>query len=114
MCVFIKGFSIPETCEYCPCNNDGVGCGATGYIFSYADLYVKRMDDCPLKEIDIIYCKDCKHFVREDREEYTPYEFYNTYFDAFCDKHFDTEQGEFINVKFDDFCSFAERKEQDG
>ena len=53
MCVFIKGFSMPETCEYCPCNNDGVGCGATGYIFSYADLYVKRMDDCPLVEIPV-------------------------------------------------------------
>lgn len=72
---------------------------------------VNIVEDLPSAQPEIIYCKDCKHFVREDREEYTPYGFYNTYFDAFCDKHFDIEQGEFINVKFDDFCSFAERRE---
>lgn len=59
---------------------------------------------------EIIYCKDCKHFVREDIEEYTPYG-YNTHFHAFCDKHWDGEQGEYIDVNFDDFCSFADRRE---
>jgi len=58
-----------------------------------------------------IHCKDCKHFIREDMEEYTPYGFYNTYFHAFCDKHFDVDLGEFIDVKTDDFCSFAYRRE---
>lgn len=61
---------------------------------------------------EIIYCKDCKHFVRDDIEEQTPYGFYNTHFNAFCDKHFDIEQGEYIDVKLDDFCSFAERKKE--
>ena len=71
---------------------------------------VGAINSLPSAEPQIIYCKDCKHFIREDKEEYTPYGFYNTYFDAFCDKHWDNEQGEYINVKLDDFCSFAERR----
>ena len=59
---------------------------------------------------EIIYCKDCKHFIREDVEEYTPYG-YDTHFHAFCDKHWDEEQGEYIDVNLDDFCSYAERRE---
>lgn len=79
--------------------------------------YIYFVDDNPngtsgMTEEEIIRCKDCKHFVREDVEEHTPYGFYNTYFHAFCDKHCDKEQGEYIDVKLDDFCSFAERKEQ--
>lgn len=74
-----------------------------------------RIKQLPSVQPEIIYCKDCKHFVREDVEEYTVYGFYNTYFHAFCDKHWDKEQGEYIDVKLDDFCSFAERRgEQDG
>ena len=56
---------------------------------------------------EIIHCEDYKHFIREDVEEYTPYG-YNTHFHAFCDKHWDGEQGEYIDVNLDDFCSFAE------
>ena len=69
------------------------------------------INSLPSAEPEIIYCKDCKHFIRDDIEEYMPYGFYNTYFHAFCDKHWDKEQGEYIDVKLDDFCSFAERKE---
>lgn len=80
---------------------------------NYGDA-VGEIEQLPSLRSEIIYCKDCKHFVREDREEYTPYGFYNTYFNAFCDKHFDVDLGEFIDVKLDDFCSFADRREQDG
>ena len=66
--------------------------------------------DMPSAEPEIIRCGDCKHCVRDDVEEYTPYGFYNTYFRAFCDKHWDEEQGEYIDVKIDDFCSWAERR----
>ena len=65
----------------------------------------------PPAEPQIIRCKDCKHFVRDDIEEHTPYGFYNTYFRAFCNKHWDKEQGEYIDVNLDDYCSFAERRE---
>ena len=74
----------------------------------------ETLEYLPSAQPEIIYCKDCKHFVREDVEEYTPYG-YNTHFHAFCDKHWDREQGEYIDVNLDDFCSFAERRgEQDG
>lgn len=61
--------------------------------------------------IDITLCKDYKHYVREYVEEFTPYGFSNFLYEAFCDKHFDKELGEYISVHDDDFCSFAEREE---
>jgi len=72
---------------------------------------IMRIDALPSAQPEIIQCKDCKHFIREDIEEYAPYGFYNTYFHAFCDKHWDKEQGEYIDVNLDDYCSFAERRE---
>lgn len=69
-----------------------------------------RIKRLPSAQSEIIHCEDCKHFIREDVEEYTPYG-YNTHFHAFCDKHWDGEHGEYIDVKLDDFCSFAERRE---
>lgn len=71
---------------------------------------MEALNSLPSAQPEIIYCKDCKHFVREDYDEYTPNGFYNTYFSAFCDKHWDKEQGEYIDVKMDDYCSFAERR----
>ena len=69
-----------------------------------------RIRKLPPAQPEIIRCKDCKHFIREDVEEYTPYG-YDTHFHAFCDKHWDEEQGEYIDVNLDDYCSFAERRE---
>lgn len=74
--------------------------------------YDAELMQLPQAQLEIIYCKDCKHLVRDDIEEQTPYGFYNTCFNAFCDKHFDIEQGKYIDVKLDDFCSFAERKNE--
>ena len=68
------------------------------------------IEDLPSAQPEIICCKDCRHFVRDDIEEHTPYGFYNTYFHAYCDKHFNREEGEFIDVCLDDYCSFAERR----
>ena len=73
-------------------------------------LLINDLEKLPPAQPEIIRCKDCKHFVREDVEEYTPYG-YNTHFHAFCDKHWDREQGEYIDVNLDDFCSFAERRD---
>ena len=78
--------------------------------YSYPAKMIMDEKRFPSAQPEIIYCKDCKHFVREDIEEYTPYG-YNTHFHAFCDKHWDGEQGEYIDVNLDDFCSFAERRE---
>lgn len=71
------------------------------------------LDEQPvIKPESPVLCKDCLHFVRDDIEEYTPYGFYNTYFHAFCDKHWDKEKGEYIDVHTDDYCSWAERRER--
>ena len=60
---------------------------------------------------EIIYCKDCKHCIHEGYDEYTPYGSCKMYYDFFCDKHFDKDKGEYLSVNIDDYCSFAERKE---
>ena len=81
-------------------------------VMGYVRLVKDRLERLPSAQSEIIYCKDCQHFVRDDIEEYMPYGFYNTYFHAFCDKHWDKEKEEYIDVKIDDFCSFAERREE--
>ena len=73
--------------------------------------FLKILLELPSIMPEIIHCQDCKHFIRDDVEELTPYGFYNTYFHAFCDKHWNKEQGEYIDVNVDDYCSFAERKD---
>ena len=78
-----------------------------------ADSFEDIINALPPEQPEIIRCKDCKHFIRDDVEEYTPYGFYNTYFHAFCDKHWDKEQCEYIDVCIDDFCSRAERRTND-
>jgi len=80
------------------------------YIAVKANEFDRELRRLPSAQPEIIYCKDCKHFVRDDIEEQMPYGFYNTYFHAFCDKHWDKEQGEYIDVCLDDHCSFAERR----
>jgi hypothetical protein len=79
-------------------------------VEKYLNRVIDKIKELPSAQPDIIQCKDCKHFVRDDIEEHTPYGFYNTYFRAFCNKHWDEEQGEYIDVNLDDFCSFAERR----
>ena len=61
---------------------------------------------------EIIHCKDCIHLVCYDYDVkgYIPYRFYNACWRSLCDKHWDREQGEYIDVNLDDYCSFAERK----
>lgn len=62
-------------------------------------------------EQEIVRCRNCKHCINDGFDVYTPYGFYDTYDDFFCDKHFDKDKGEYLSVNIDDYCSFAERKE---
>lgn len=71
---------------------------------------IQIINELPTAEPEIIYCKDCKHFIRDDTTEYTCYGFYNEYFHAFCDKHWNEDTGEYEDVYLDDYCSFAERR----
>ena len=70
-------------------------------------MSVKQMEP----EREIIQCKDCKHCIHEGYDAYTPYGSCKMYYDYFCDKHFDKDKGEYLSVNIDDYCSFAERKE---
>lgn len=87
-------------------NTHSIG-GFNDYSF-YSSLF-DNVDSLRTTTSEIIHCQDCKHFIREDIEEHTPYG-YNTHFHAFCDKHWDKEQGEYIDVNLADFCSKAERR----
>ena len=93
--------------DYCELNDEG----KTAFRMAITALELfGNAEQLPSAQPEIIRCKDCKHFIREDVEEYTPYG-YDTHFHAFCDKHWDEEQGEYIDVNLDDYCSFAERRE---
>ena len=81
-----------------------------GYVWIIRSDAWARLDALPPAQSEIVRCGDCIHFVRDDYEEFTPYGFYNTDFYAFCDKHWDEEEGKYREVKIDDFCSWAERK----
>lgn len=61
---------------------------------------------------EVIRCKDCKYLWHEVAEDLTPYGFYNERHIFLCQKHFDKEMGELREVMIDDFCSWAERKEE--
>ena len=59
-------------------------------------------------------CKDCKYFCAEQVEEHTPYGFTNMHWACWCDKHTDYENQKYLEVNTDDFCSWAERKTDNG
>lgn len=72
---------------------------------------VTRIMKLPSVQSEIICCRDCKHCIREDYEEYTPYGLYNTIIIAFCELHYDRELGEYRNVNLDNYCAWAERND---
>lgn len=65
------------------------------------------------EEIEIIRCKECKYFCAEQNEYDTPYGFTNTYWTCWCDKHTDYDNQKYLEVYTDDYCSWAERKQND-
>lgn len=86
----------------------------TDYCCHTTEIQHMALSDAPNKvpgcQDKIIHCIECKHCIREDYDVYAPYGFYNTYWSAFCDKHWDKENEEYISVMEDDFCSFGKRK----
>lgn len=61
---------------------------------------------------ELIRCKDCKYFCAEEIEEHTPYGVFNTHWACWCDKHTDYGNQKYLEVNTDDYCSWAERKEE--
>ena len=95
MGVYIANMAKPSCCERCILQ-DGEMCfaiddGGDGLsLFSLEDLRdfcIKRRDDCPLEEIDLVRCGECVWYEK-------PY----------CRWHN-------IDNKPTDFCSYAERRE---
>ena len=41
---------MPCNCDYCPCNDDGYKCGATGDLLDN-DSDERRMPNCPLIDL---------------------------------------------------------------
>lgn len=97
MSVIVNGMEMPKNCEVCDIkswDNDGYVCPFSGVM----TLNIGRQGSCPLGEI--IRCKDCKHW-----REGTTY--------TYCDKLFRMGVLDIYDYMTtdDDFCSYAERKE---
>lgn len=116
---YIVPSELPQTCNecaFCACKfsfphwatDRGDLCGKQGFycsldtqdprrvmVVDFGDK-TKKMEWCPLKEV--VYCKDCKAFVRNERV--------------------DTDRGDCYRYgigcvrikKIDDFCSYGERR----
>lgn len=96
MSILIKGLKMPDYCDECPVEYDGM-CR----LCSYADTeYHKRRDDCPLVAFDtddvapIVRCSSCN--------KYRP--FGNGY--GVCGVFGHT-------MKDNDYCSYGESKESE-
>lgn len=96
---------MPEACDVCPFNYDFCWCRA----FEYHENFEKYSDDwnenvcerttrpeyCPLKEQEIIHCKDCIHRDPEDHK---------------CDHHWHAYSP--LPVDDDFWCAYGERWEK--
>lgn len=67
--------------------------------------YIRRQDE-------LIRCKDCKYFSCEHSDNGCVEHLYAEWTEMWCNKHFDKEAGEYLTVFEDDYCSWAERKEE--
>ena len=67
---------------------------------------LRCMEQCKTVDaVEVVRCRDCKHFHTETVEEQTPYGFTNDKKVCGC-----MLRGEWVDVFIDDFCSYGERK----
>lgn len=93
----VKNMEMPEGCASCPLLNCYSLCPFLIKYVNTIDYRIKRLPNCPLREIDIIYCKDCKHHWIHKCMDSMPIErcdLGQTFYDAEVD-----------------YCSLAERRE---
>ncbi len=96
MGVYMPNVKRPHCCRICPnpvCIPDGIHTlDALDFIMKRRHEHPdRRADDCPLEEIDIVRCGECKHLKA----------------DGTCDIFADDN----IRPSVSDFCSHGERKE---
>ena len=85
MGVFIKNMEKPKSCAECELWS------LCFYPKAPKEIDDRVMPDCPLEEIDIVRCGECKHLKADGT------------CDMFADKN--------IRPSASDFCSHGERKE---
>ena len=69
MGVYIPNMSKPKDCYLCEFTN-GYECWSNGEPwFDVKEAYAKGTlsPNCPITEIDLVRCKDCKHYDTESR-----------------------------------------------
>lgn len=94
MGLYIPNMEMPKTCFSCSFN-DGIFCAL---IDNDTDAFIKetaltsRLPNCPLIEIDLVRCGECKHWYRN-----------NPPIDEECD----------MLPNADDFCPYGERRTDD-
>lgn len=65
MGVYIPNMEKPKTCEDCPCAYFTEGAYTDECQVTHNHITDEKPTDCPL--IDIVRCKDCKHYDTESR-----------------------------------------------
>ena len=95
MGTYIPNMEMPKTCFSCSFN-DGLFCSLidddSDALLSdkpVEEVSTRRLDACPLIEIDLVRCEECKH-----REE----------------NHYCVQWGQPYLCKDECFCSYGERK----
>lgn len=90
MGVYIKGMTMPKTCESCDYFREPFLKESYCYLLE-KDIPRKverkgRMEDCPLSEVELVRCKECMHMIRHGEGSYqcrmTLHRFYNA--DSYC------------------------------
>ena len=84
---------------------------ASLYLNAEACKQIKQMPT--IDAVSVIRCRECKHFDAERYEEHTPYGFTNECWACWCNRFSDYDAGDLYEVNTDDYCAWAERREDD-
>ena len=104
MSILIKGMAMPKTCKECPLSVVGYN-EVTGdekrlclVIPTHFEKTVEKYPDCPLNEIDLVRCGECKYFQRD---------FYNM--EIVCTYH----RWAKVLTTSEQYCSHGERRAEE-
>ena len=109
MGVYIKNKEKPKNCYTCTFRiidpTDGSICGCVVGHIQGIPLDQDRADDCPLEEIDLVRCGECKWW---DKDGESPYGYCHA--EKHCHFSSNWEISIYRKYKADHFCSDGERK----
>lgn len=61
---------------------------------------------------ELIRCKDCKHFRVDHYDNGAVEHMFASWTEMWCNRMYQDDCGESLDINEDDFCSWAERKEE--